>query len=76
MYIVSFFFFRLVTVTAVDLFVLLLVLLPGFLDVRLVALSQSIFVVVASVLDVLAVGAGNGGAIARLWLAYVVRDRH
>jgi hypothetical protein len=54
----------LVAVTTVDFLVLFLILFPGFLDVRLVALGESIFVVVASVLNVFAVGAGDGAAVA------------
>jgi hypothetical protein len=57
----------LVAVTTVDFLVLFLILFPGFLDVRLVALSESIFVVVAGVLDVFAVGAGDGAAVT-LWV--------
>ena len=63
MYIVSV-FVALVAVTTVDLLVLFLVLLPGLLDVRLVALGESILVIVASVLDVFAVGARDGVAVA------------
>ena len=54
----------LVAVTTVDLLVLFLILFPRLLDVGLVALSESIFVVVAGVLDVFAVGAGDGAAVA------------
>lgn len=54
----------LVAVATVDLLVLFLIFFPGFLDVRLVAFSESIFVVIAGVLDVFAVGAGNGAAVA------------
>ena len=63
MYIVSI-FVTLVAVTTVDLLVLFLVLFPGLLDVRLVALGESILVIVASVLDVFAVGARDGVAVA------------
>lgn len=63
MYIVSV-FVTLVAVTTVDLLVLFLILLPGLLDVRLVALGESILVIVASVLDVFAVGARDGVAVA------------
>ena len=63
MYIVSI-FFALVAVTTVDLLVLFLILFPGLLDVRLVALGESIFIGVASVLDVFAVGAGDGVTVA------------
>ena len=63
MYIVSL-FVALVAVTTVDFLVLFLIFLSRFLDVRLVALGESIFVVVAGVLDVFAVGAGNGAAVA------------
>ena len=63
MYIVSI-FVALVAVTTVDLLVLFLVLFPGLLDVRLVALGESILVIVASVLDVFAVGARDGVAVA------------
>ena len=63
MYIVSL-FVALVAVTTVDFLVLFLILFPRLLDVRLVAFGESIFVVVAGVLDVLAVGAGNGAAVA------------
>lgn len=58
MYIVSF-HIHLIIVTAVDLLVLFLILLPSFLNVRLVAISQCIFIVVAGVLNVLAVRAGD-----------------
>ena len=54
----------LVAVTTVDLLVLFLILFPRLLDVGLVALSESIFVVVAGVLDVFAVGTGDGVAVA------------
>ena len=57
-------FVTLVAVTTVDLLVLFLILLPGLLDVRLVALGESILVIVASVLDVFAVGARDGVAVA------------
>ena len=62
-YIVSI-FFALVAVTTVDLLVLFLILFPGLLDVRLVALGESIFVVVAGILDIFAVGARDGVAVA------------
>ena len=58
------FFVALVAVTTVDLLVLCLILFPGLLDVRLVALGESIFIGVASVLDVFAVGAGDGVTVA------------
>lgn len=58
----------LVAVTTVDFLVLFLVLFPCFLNVGLVAFSESIFVVVAGVLDVFAVGAGDRIAIT-LWLS-------
>ena len=58
------FFVALVAVTTVDLLVLFLILFPGLLDVRLVALGQSIFIGVAGVLDVFAVGAGDGVTVA------------
>jgi len=57
-------FVALVAVTTVDFLVLFLILFSGFLDVRLVTVGKSVFVVVAGVLDVLAVGAGNGAAVA------------
>jgi hypothetical protein len=57
----------LVAVTTVDFLVLFLIFFPGFLDVRLVALGESILVVVAGVLDVFAVGAGDGAAVT-LWV--------
>lgn len=46
----------LIAVATVDLLVLFLILLPGLFDIRLVALGQSVFIVVASVLNVFAVG--------------------
>ena len=64
------FFVALVAVTTVDLLVLFLILFPGLLDVRLVALGESIFIGVASVLDVFAVGAGDGVAVAGWLLVY------
>jgi len=57
----------LVTVTTIRFFVLFFVLFPRFLDVRLVAISKSIFVVVAGVLDIFAVRAGNRAAVTS-WL--------
>jgi hypothetical protein len=54
----------LVGVTAVDFLVLFLILFPRFLDIRLVAVSQSILIIVAGILDILAVGARNRAAIA------------
>jgi len=54
----------LVAVTTVDFLVLFLILFSGFLDVRLIAFGESVFVVVAGVLDVFAVGAGDGAAVA------------
>jgi hypothetical protein len=49
----------LVGVTTVDLLVLFLILLPRFLNVRLVAVSQRVLIIVAGVLDILTVGARN-----------------
>jgi hypothetical protein len=54
----------LVGVTTVDFLVLFLILFPRFLDIRLVAFSQSILIIVAGILDILAVGARNRAAIA------------
>jgi hypothetical protein len=51
------FFSDLIAITTVDFLVLFLVLFPRLLDVRLVAFGQCIFVIVASVLNVFAVGA-------------------
>lgn len=53
----------LIAVATVDLLVLFLILLPGLFDIRLVALGQSVFIVVASVLNVLAVGTRDTVAI-------------
>lgn len=68
-YIVSI-FVALVAVTTVDFLVLFLILFSGLLDVGLVALGESVFIVVAGVLDVLAVGAGDGVAVAGWLLVY------
>jgi hypothetical protein len=54
----------LVGVTTVDLLVLFLILLPRFLNVRLVAVSQRVLIIVAGVLDILTVGARNRAAVA------------
>jgi hypothetical protein len=54
----------LVGVTTVDFLVLFFILFPRFLDIRLVAVSQSILIIVAGILDILAVGARNRAAIA------------
>ena len=54
----------LVAVTTVDFLVLFLILFPCFLNVGLVTFGESVFVVVAGVLDVFAVGARNGAAVA------------
>jgi hypothetical protein len=55
----------LVRVTTVNFLVLFLILFPRFLDIRLVAVSQRILIIVAGILDVLAVGARNRAAIAK-----------
>jgi hypothetical protein len=59
----------LIGVTTVDLLVLFLILFPRFLDVGLVAIGQRVLIVVAGVLDVLAVGARNRAAVTKPMLA-------
>jgi hypothetical protein len=53
----------LVGVTTVDLLVLFLILFPCFLNVGLVAVGQRVLIIVAGILDVLAVGARNRTAV-------------
>jgi len=55
---------HLIAVTTVDFLVLFLIFFSRFLNIGLVTIGKSVFVVVAGVLDVLAVGAGNGAAVA------------
>ena len=55
---------HLIAVTTVDFLVLFLIFFSRFLNIGLVTIGKSVFVVVAGVLDILAVGAGNGAAVA------------